>query len=807
MKLRSKPDENAASESRTEKPSASRQPSGIKNDSIQAQVERRFGVLPNFFGLAMDNPEITANLWGFACFAYLDNPLPSLFKERLFVYVSRFCDMRYCIARHVGFLVGLGHASGDAQCAPQSVEEVVRLICRPFPRGKDLEPLTARCAACDSPLAEMPAPDSPMEHAIFACASHVFVQTRDAPRCIDALKRALGEGRLQHLLVFLAFIRTAHYWTRTHSDLTMEEDIRDLLATHERLAQCVLNDSEAGACESNQNLMNELTTLRQDAARHNESLQTQRRESEKRLRVARAELRESEEEIRRARDYAEATLRSSPVPLLVLENDLRVVTANEAFYKTFQVPPTATQGRLVYQLGSGQWNIPELRQLLEDVLPGQTVFRNFEVTHDFETVGRRAMLLNARRMENEAGSPERIVLVIEDITERKQTEEALRESEARFRMMADNISQLAWICDQLGNVTWYNQRWLDYTGLTFEEMRDWGWKKVHHPDHVDRVVASVTRSRESGEVWDDTFPLRGKDGNYRWFLSRAVPIKDADGNIVRWFGTNTDITEQRNSEEALRRAHELLTNEAKYLEALVQERTASLQETIADLEHFSYTITHDMRAPLRAMQGFGGMLLEDRGNSLTPESADSLRRIMDAAQRMDALIRDSLQYARVVREQPPLGAVDPGPVLSTILRSYPSLQPPGVEIQVIEPLPPVTAAETGLAQCFSNLLVNAVKFVRAGITPKVRIWAEIRHQSNPETVRFWFEDNGIGIPSQYQARIFDMFQQLDKNYEGTGIGLALVRKTVERMKGKVGVESEPGKGSRFWLELTSASRA
>jgi PAS domain S-box-containing protein len=142
-----------------------------------------------------------------------------------------------------------------------------------------------------------------------------------------------------------------------------------------------------------------------------------------------------------------------------------------------------------------------------------------------------------------------------DITERHEIEEKLRESEERFRMMADNISQLAWTCDQLGIVTWYNRRWLDYTGLSFDEMKEWGWTKFHHPDHLDRVVKSVTRSRETGEVWEDTFPLRGKDGEYRWFLSRAVPIRDANGNILRWFGTNTDVTEQRAAEQALRQSH------------------------------------------------------------------------------------------------------------------------------------------------------------------------------------------------------------------------------------------------------------
>ena len=146
--------------------------------------------------------------------------------------------------------------------------------------------------------------------------------------------------------------------------------------------------------------------------------------------------------------------------------------------------------------------------------------------------------------------------------ELRASDERLRESERRFRMVADNIRELAWTCDKLGNVTWYNQRWLDYTGLNFEAMKGWGWSKTQHPAHLDRVIARVKRSAETGEPWEDTFPLRGKDGEYRWFLSRAIPIRDAAGNIVHWFGTNTDITEQRQVEvslaEADRRKNEFL---------------------------------------------------------------------------------------------------------------------------------------------------------------------------------------------------------------------------------------------------------
>jgi signal transduction histidine kinase len=144
--------------------------------------------------------------------------------------------------------------------------------------------------------------------------------------------------------------------------------------------------------------------------------------------------------------------------------------------------------------------------------------------------------------------------------------------------------------------------------------------------------------------------------------------------------------------------------------------------------------------------------------------------------------------------------VEPGVLLRGILESYPTLQPPNADIRIVDPLPPLVANEAGLNQCFSNLLGNAVKFVAPGVKPQVRVWAETHDQK----IRLWFEDNGIGIPPKYQDRIFDMFQQLDKSYEGTGIGLTLVRKVAERMGGKVGVESEPGKGSRFWLEFRRA---
>lgn len=144
--------------------------------------------------------------------------------------------------------------------------------------------------------------------------------------------------------------------------------------------------------------------------------------------------------------------------------------------------------------------------------------------------------------------------------ERIRMERAVQESEEGFRTLANSIPQLAWMADPTGAIYWYNDRWFEYTGSTLDEMRGWGWRAVHHPDHVEGVVERIRHAFETGESWEDTFPLRGRDGEYRWFLSRALPVRDADGRILRWFGTSTDVTRQREAEER----SQLMTQEVSH---------------------------------------------------------------------------------------------------------------------------------------------------------------------------------------------------------------------------------------------------
>jgi PAS domain S-box-containing protein len=397
-----------------------------------------------------------------------------------------------------------------------------------------------------------------------------------------------------------------------------------------------------------------------------------------------------------------------------------------------------------------------------------------------------------------------LLITVWETTERKRTEIALRDSEKRFRDLADNIAPLAWMADPDGNVLFYNQRWYDYTGTTFLEMQGSGWKKVHHPEHLERVIEKWTSSLQHGQPWEDIFPLRRKDGPYGWFLSRAFPIRDAQGNITRWFGTNMDITELRETQEALNAAQAKLLQHAAELEEMVEERTARLRDTVQELESFSYSIAHDMRAPLRAMQGFANIIAEDYSGQLPEQGKLYLARIRSAASRLDLLIQDVLNYSRVVRGELPMASVNTELLLKDIIESYPNLRVQGATIDMVSPLPIVEANAAALTQVFSNLLGNGVKFVKPGTQPRLKIWAESAHDP---VARLWFQDNGIGVEKTSRERIFQMFQRLNRPelYEGTGMGLAIARKAVERMGGNIGVESEPDHGSRFWVELKRSS--
>ena len=437
-----------------------------------------------------------------------------------------------------------------------------------------------------------------------------------------------------------------------------------------------------------------------------------------------------------------------------------------------------------------------------DQWPAARVLRG-ESVQDWELRARRRdtgrewfFSFSGEPVRNEEGRQVLAILITRDITERKRGEQALRESEAWHRTITEAMPHLVWSARADGAFDYINSKWTSYTGLSLPRSEGAGWMQAVHPDDVERVERLWRAAVELGSEFDCDYRLVSKEGSYRWFKSWGVPLRNAGGQITNWFGACTDIDDAVKAREVLARARD-------DLERTVQERTARLQEMVAELETFSYSIAHDMRGPLRAMQGFAEAVLDDYGEKLGPEGRDFLERIKAGAARQDHFIRDVLKYSRVVRQDLRLEPVNLDRLVEGVISEYPDLQQARAHIEVRHPLGFVLGHAPSLVQCVSNLLGNALKFVLPGTAPRVRVWSE-RHNGR---LRLVVEDNGLGIEREHQSRLFRLFERLhgQSEYPGTGIGLAIVRKAVERMDGSVGVDSEPGQGSRFWLELKSES--
>lgn len=417
----------------------------------------------------------------------------------------------------------------------------------------------------------------------------------------------------------------------------------------------------------------------------------------------------------------------------------------------------------------------------------------------FETEGWRVRKDGSRFLASALTTPLRdrggrvlgFLRITRDLTESKRAEAALKRQSALINLALDAI----FVHDMDRKIIFWNRG--------AEEL--YGWKEAEvlgrsphdlletkFPRSLEEIRAELlAKDRWEGELAHKTRSGRRVDVISRWSLQR-----DESGEPIAILEITRDITERKRAEDELRKL-------AAELERRVAQRTAELREANDELESFAYSVSHDLRAPLRAMGGLSQALLEDYGDRLDELGKDYAEHIRASAEHMDRLILDLLAYSRLSRERILLSPVPLVSVAEEALRQLDAdIRCSGAAIEIQTPLPIALAHRQTLVQMIANLIGNAIKFVPQGVTPSVRLRAE----TEGERVRLWVEDNGIGVAPEHHERIFKVFERLHgiEAYPGTGIGLSIVRKGAQRMNGGAGIESTLGEGSRFWLELQRA---
>jgi PAS domain S-box-containing protein len=343
----------------------------------------------------------------------------------------------------------------------------------------------------------------------------------------------------------------------------------------------------------------------------------------------------------------------------------------------------------------------------------------------------------------------------------------------RLRFMAESMPQKIFTATSNGDVDYFNAQWMEFTGLSFEQIKDWGWTQFIHPEDVEENVRLWQRSIGTGEPFQFVHRFRRADGIYRWHLSRARPMRDAEGKISIWIGSNTEIHEQKEKEAELRRAND-------------------------DLQQFAYSASHDLQEPIRNVSVYSDILSRRYHGVLDEEGQLFLGFLKEGGQRLATLIDDLLSYTRAGVVDSIVREADSSVVLQRTLSSLAEAIRESDATVTHDPLPEVYMAETHLQQVFQNLIGNALKY-RKQDPPQIHISA-VRLGA---VCRFSVRDNGIGIDPQYKEKIFGVFKRLhrDQKYNGTGIGLAICQRVVERYGGRIWVESETGNGATFFFTV------
>lgn len=612
----------------------------------------------------------------------------------------------------------------------------------------------------------------------------------------------------------------------------------------------------------------------------------------------------------------ESILKNAPVGFALFNQRHEYLHVNEALAKINGIPPEEHKGKTIQDVLPG--NSKSLTEILDKVFETKAPILNLEIKGETTNAPgvERSWLTSFYPVLIEDPAEVRFVgAAVLEITDRIKAEEALRESEKQFRDFSNHIQNLAWMAHGDGWIYWYNKRWYDYTGTTREEMEGWGWTKVHHPDHVARTTDFIRKAWQKGEAWELTFPLRRRDGNYHWFLTRVHPIKDEAEKIVRWIGTNTDIHQELETQKELKQSeyrlrqvsdfmpqivwstdahgyhdffnrrwyeftglgyeetkgenwakvlhpddlertkkvwsnclktgnlyqieYRMKRHDGKYrwllaramplrladgsigrwygtctdihdqrtmadkLEELVEERTKELKRSNDDLQQFAHVASHDLREPVRKIKIFEGALRDEFSHILPAQANVYLSKIRNATNRMVSMIEGVLQYSSVEGATLNNQRIHLNTVIQDIEADLDLVISEKKATLQYKDLPVIKGTPTLIYQLFYNLINNSLKFS----DPQKPLIIEMRtntiRMNNKPFHEIIFRDNGIGFKEIYAEAIFGTFTRLNPKdrYEGTGLGLALCKKIVERHGGAIYATGAEGVGAIFTILL------
>ena len=552
-----------------------------------------------------------------------------------------------------------------------------------------------------------------------------------------------------------------------------------------------ISEDQEAVNEELQSANEELLSGSEELQSLNEELETSKEElqsANEELILTNQEMASLNELVTAERNYAEAIVTTIREPLIILDKNQRVKTANASFYQTFMVTKAETEGKLFFDLGNRQWDIPELRTLLENILPFREKFADFEINQKFPHIGERIMLLNARILKETAGDENLLLLAIEDITDKSTAENMLIESEKKFRTLANFIPQIIWTALPDGKVDYQNLQW--HTFFQYNENKiDKGFFSLVHEEDRQKVIDAWSYSLKTGEKLSIENRLKDKQtDSYRWFLLKACSVKDEKGKIVKWFGSITDIHEQKIF------AAELLASKQK------------AEDAVKAKQQFLSHMSHEIRTPMNSIIGFTKVVLRTDLEEKQREYVNAIKKSGDV---LLVLINDILDLAKVdagkmTFENKPFKLAD---TVSAMLHLF-ELQLKEKNIAVVKDfdnrIPEVLSGDpVRLHQVILNLMSNAVKFTKEGT---ISIGVKLQQEEGEKlTIEFSVADTGIGIAENKLGLLFESFQQAHKwggqYFGGTGLGLSIAKKLVEAQGGSMGVKSKLSVGSVFSFTL------